>query len=214
MNYPPLFSRFFPLLLGVFLLIPTLAGCGKFLDPGPPLPQVLLNPELPGPATDTAMPLQVLVTRPEAGSDINTDRIAALFDGLKVKYLTSARWASPAPGMLQRLMVDSLESSKCFSGVGDEASGLTSQLRLSMDIKRFYLRYDAGAKPVVDIAVTLRLVNLQTGSSLGFTRIETTQAAQSEDLRDLIDAFNAATGRVLKQSSAWVLERAALSAAR
>lgn len=214
MTYPPLFSRFFPLLLGVLLFIPALAGCGKFLDPGPPLPQVLLNPELPGPTASAAMPLQVLVARPEAGSDINTDRIAALFDGLKVKYLSNARWASPVPGMVQRLMVDSLEASKCFSGVGDEASGLTSQLRLSMDIKRFYLRYDAGAKPVVDIAVTLRLVNLQTGNSLGFTRVETAQAAQSEDLRDLVDAFNVATGRVLKQSSAWVLDRAAASAAR
>lgn len=207
------FSRVFPLLIGVFLLIPGLTGCGKFLDPGPPLPRVLLNPELSTSPANAVASQQILVVRPEAGNDIDTERIAAIFDGLKVKYLGNARWVAPAPVMMQRLMVDSLESAGYFTGVGDEASGLTSQLRLSMDIRRFHLRYDSAAKPVAEVAMTLRLVDLRTGTSLGFTRVETTQPAQGEDLRELVAAFNTAVSRALKQATDWVFERAAASAA-
>ena len=200
----------FGVLLPVLLMLATgLFGCGKFLDPGPPIPRVVLNPELPASTPASALPLQILVARPEAGNDIDTERIAAIFDGFTIKYLGNARWALPAPVMLQRLMVESLEAASCFSGVGDESSGLTSQLRLSMDIRRFHLRYDPNAQPVVDMALTLRLVDLKTGTSLGFTRLEATQPAKSEELRDLIEAFNTVVSRMLKQGSAWVFEAAA-----
>lgn len=194
-------------LAGALLL---LSGCGRFLDPGPPAPHVLLVPDLPAPMPDAAVPVQVTVPRPETGDEINTDRIAALFNGFTVKYLANARWASPVPAMFQRLMIESLETAGYFSGVGGEGNSLAAQLRLNMDIRRFYLRYDAAAEPVADIAVTLRLTDTRSGSSLGVARLRASRPARSEELRDLVDAFNAAVSSVLQQARVWVFERAAL----
>ncbi len=196
-------------LAGLFLLCFALTGCAKILDPGPPISRVLLSPELPkSSAASGVLPQQVLVARPTVADDLNTDRIAALFNGLEIKYLSKARWTASVPAMVQRLMIESLESTNRLAGVGDEGSGLSSQLRLSTDIKRFYLRYDNASQPVAEVMVTLRLVDMKTGASLGFTSLQARENAKSEDIKDLTFAFDAAASRVLAQSSAWVLEKA------
>jgi len=182
------------------------AGCSGVLDPGPALRQLLLAPELPARTQDAPAPFQIAVALPDAGNDINTDRIAALFAGYEVRYLGGARWAGAVPRMLQRLLVDSLEASGIAAGVSADDGILAPHLRLTCDVKRFYLRYADAAPAEVEVAAVMRLFDLRSGTALGFKRLEARSRAAGAGEQEMVRAFDAAVGAVLAQNSQWVGE--------
>ncbi len=189
----------------ISLLCLMLSACAV-LDPGAPLNQVLLAPRMPKATQAPPLPLQLVVAYPTAGNDIATDRIAGLLHGYEIRYLDSAKWAAFVPDFMQRLLVDSLEASKAFSGVGNSESGLSGQVMLSMDIRRFYLRYDGADKPpMADISLHMRLVDLRTGTALGNTTIDAAVISTGESTRELVEAVNQALSEALAKNSAWVL---------
>ncbi len=193
-------------LFALILLAFATAGCGKILDPGPPLNQVLLSARMPAKVQGPTLPLQLVVSQPTSANDLSGDRIAALMNGYEVRYLDSAKWANAVPDMVQRLLVDSLEATGGIAGVGTDDSGLDPQVRLSCDIKRFYLRYqEPGKAPVAEISLRLRLIDLRSGKALGNTAIDTAQQSAGESPQELVAAFSIAASKALAQNSDWVL---------
>ncbi len=187
------------------LLALLLPGCGKILDPGAPITQVLLAARMPAPAQGKALPYQLVVSQPVAGSDIAGDRIAGLMHGYEVRYLDSAKWSARVPDMLQRLLVDSLEAANVLAGVGTDESGLDPQIRLSTDITRFYLLYgQPGKPPVAEVSFRARLTDLRSGTALGNTFVEAAQPSAGETPQELIAAFSMAVSRALAKNSEWV----------
>mgnify|MGYP003623621935 FL=1 len=103
----------------LLLILSGLFGCLPKLDPGPPPERLLLKPAMPEPLFMTPLKKQLVVSTPTAASDIDNDRIALVYNGREVRYLSGARWSGSLVPLAQRLVIEALESSKAFAGVGD-----------------------------------------------------------------------------------------------
>ncbi|MDR3073946.1 MAG: ABC-type transport auxiliary lipoprotein family protein [Deltaproteobacteria bacterium] len=187
-----------------WLLLAGLAGCAV-LDPGPPMVRVMLPVELPVADKAEPLPAQVLVALPVADAAVDTDRIMALMHGYELRALDAAKWASPAPVMLQRLLVDSLDASRRFAGVGREESGLDAAIRLTADIRRFYLRYgEAAGAPVAEFSMALALVDSRSDTVFKRTAVSVEQACAGNSLKDFVAAFSVVVSKGLLLSREWV----------
>lgn len=198
------------ILPGVFwlcLALPALSGCA-LLNPGPPVAQVILPVRHTIPKDATRMPAQLLVAQPVTDGATGTDRILALMDGYEIRALDSAKWASPVPWMVQRLLIDAIESTRGFEGVGWEESLAGAGIRLQTDIRRFYLRYDAqSALPVADLAFVFTLVDTKTGKVFARTLLTAEQPCAGSDVREFVAAYSIGMTKILDQCGEWVVRK-------
>lgn len=193
---------------GLLLLsLVTSAGCAQLFDPGPPMATVLLPAKLPEPAAVRKVPVSLLVTRPAADSATDTDRIMALMDGYEVRALDSAKWVASIPVLLQRQIVDAMEASRALEAIGWEDSSLAVRYRLSSDLRRFFLRYDAGsAVPVADIAIVFSLVEVESGKIVARKYVHSEEVCEGNSVEYFVAAFSRAVSRMLAETVAWTLE--------
>lgn len=195
-----------PYIVMLCVLCLLFPGCA-LLDPGPPASNVILPVRLPEASSAGRLPVQVLVSRPSADAATDSDRIMALMNGFEVKALDSARWVSPVPQMVQRQVVDSLESTRRFAAVGREDGGLEAKFRLTTDIRRFFLRYDSPDKtPMADVTMVFTLINPDTGRILARRLARAEEQCGGNSLKDFVTGFSQAMTRVLSETSAWVVE--------
>ncbi len=196
-----------PRIAAVIVLCLLPLGCaGLLFDPGPPLAEVILPVRLPQPSTAGRLPVQLLVSRPATDPATGTDRIMALMNGFEIKALDSARWAGPVPQMVQRQLVDALESTRRLAAVGWEESNLDARFRLGTDIRRFYLRYDSPDKPpVVDVLIVFALVDPETGKFVARRLVRVEEQCADNSLKAFVDGFSQAMTRVYAETSSWVI---------
>ncbi|SBW04364.1 conserved exported hypothetical protein [uncultured delta proteobacterium] len=190
-------------LLSLLLLCP--AGCA-LLDPGPPMVSVILPSQLPQPSQAGRLPVQLLVTRPAVDGTPSSDRILALMNGYEVRALDSAKWVTPVQAIVQRQVVDALESTQRLAGVGWEESSLDQKYRLSTDIRRFFLRYDhENVLPVVDTAMVFSLVRSDTGKVIARRLVRMEEPCRDNTLDSFVAAFGQAMTKTLAQMTEWTV---------
>ena len=189
------------------LLFPALPGCA-ILDSGPPSSRVILPVRHDMAKNAEKMPASILVSQPVTDGVGNSDRILALMDGYEVRALDSARWASPVPRMVQRLVIDALESTRAFEGVGGEESLANATMRLQTEIRRFYLKYDSPDKPpVVELVFVFGLVDTATGKNFARTIVSVQQPCVDSSVREFVAAYSIGMTKVLEQCKTWVADR-------
>ncbi|MDL2210226.1 ABC-type transport auxiliary lipoprotein family protein [Desulfovibrio sp. OttesenSCG-928-O18] len=180
------------------------------LDPGPPIAQLILPVQLPVASKSDRMPVQLLIARPVTDAATGTDRIMALMNGYEVRALDAAKWVSPVPVMVQRLLIDSLEATRSLEAVGWEDSGMDTSFRLTTDVRRFYLRYESADKPpVADLVLVLGLTDTESGKVLARKLIAVEQPCTENSTREFVAAFSLGMGKVLAQSNEWVVDNIA-----
>jgi len=209
--YPTRCAMFSPLALCLlFLLSWVLSGCAGVLDPGPAPTHLLLAPAMPAPAAGAPLRLQLAVALPETSRMLDTDRIALVLGagaGREVRYYAGAKWTSPAPRLVQRLLVEAFERAGRLDGAAEESAGIYPDYRLMTDLRRFNTRTDGGASvPEVEVELALRLVDLKTGRIVAFTAVERRVAATGSGLPQVAAAFETAMGDVLARATAWSLD--------
>ena len=184
-----------------------LSGCAGLLDPGAPMTQVILPVQITVAATSNRMPMQVLVAHPVADTATGTDRIMALMNGYEVRALDSAKWVASVPWLVQRSLIDSLEASRRLQAVGWEESSLDAKVRLTTDIRRFYLRYDTqDAPPTVDIRLIFSLVDMNTAKIISRKVIAIEQQCTNNSVHEFVAAFSECMTKILEQTNAWVID--------
>ena len=193
-------------LVAIFCVLPL--GCASLFDPGPPAANVIMPVQLPEPAQAERLPIQLLVSRPATEAAMSTDRIMALMNGYEVRALDEAKWASPVPLIVQRQLVDALESSRRLAAVGWEESSLDTKYRLSTDIRRFFLRYDSpGSNPTVDIALVFALIDTESGKILARRLVRVEEQCEGNTVRDFVTTFSLAMSKALAQTCVWTVEQ-------
>lgn len=189
----------------VCVLVAGLSGCA-ILDPGPPPAQVILPVQHQVAEQADRMDVRVLVALPVADRATGTDRILALFNGYEVRALDQARWASPVPWIVQRLLIDALEASRRLDTVGWEESLLNPDIRVQTDIRRFFLRYEEpGKPPAADLMLSLSLVDMRTGNTIGRKVIAVEQQCLGNSLSEFVAAYSLGMAKVLGRSREWIL---------
>jgi cholesterol transport system auxiliary component len=118
----------------------ALQGCvGGLLDSEAPAEEAyrLGMPAPAAPAATSGQALAITVQRPRAPVVLDTSRIAIAPGGQRFDYYTGARWAEPAPLMLQQNLVAALESSGRFAGVFAAPSRTPAELTLDVELRHF-----------------------------------------------------------------------------
>lgn len=195
------------LVSGILLASLLLSACAAMFSPGPPPSRLQLSPAMPGKMAGTPLNKQLVVATPLAGSEIDSDSIALVFNGREVRYLADARWTSPVPSLLRRNLIEALEATGALRGISDEMAGIAANARLLTDVRQFSLHYSAdNSPPVAVFDATFRLLNLSDGKIAGTKTVEVKTPASGTDKAALVRACETALEKALAETASWVVE--------
>jgi ABC-type uncharacterized transport system auxiliary subunit len=188
-----------------------LTGCGGLLETTIPAPQayVLRLPPRAAAAPD-AVAGSVLLQRPEAGPGLDSDRIAVLRTEGRFDFYAASRWASPAPDIVESVIIDALRAGGTFGAVFDDSAPYAPRYNLRCGLRRFEADYTAGgAAPMVHVALDCTVGRYRDRELLASFTAQGSTAAAEDRLNAVVAAFSAATGIAVTE-----LERAASEAIR
>jgi cholesterol transport system auxiliary component len=184
----------------------ALGGCSlPDLGSGPPPDLYVLSPKSTFSEEIPNVPWQLVVEEPSTAKGIDTDRIAIAPTYLEVKYFSGARWADRAPRMVQQLLIQSFENSKKIVSVGRQSIGLRSDFVLKVELREFQAEKTAEGGTVVRVRLNLKLVRPVLGQIIASQSFESVKPAASENVPDVVQAFDDAVGAVLKRAVAWTI---------
>lgn len=191
---------FLPFLAAIFVL----SGC-TVINPGPPPTLYTLSPQMPQKEHAPTLPCQLAVSAINTSPDIATRRIAVRPTSNEIRYFSKVSWVESAPDYVKRLQIEALESTGRFEAVSDDMADFLPNYRLSLELRDFSVHYVP--KPVVEISLAVRIINLKNGKSVGFLRVDKKQPTSDTQFNDIIAAFNDALGAVLQDVSQWTVTR-------
>lgn len=149
----------------------------------------------------TALSLAVAVSRPVAPSSLDTDRIAVATPGHGFDYLAGARWADPAPQMLQQLLVGALTAEAHFATAVVAPSRVPADLLLDVQIAHFEADYaNADAPPTVAVEFSVNLVDARRGSRVASFRSAASVTAARNDRAAVVAAFEQAADQAVSDA--------------
>lgn len=173
---------------------------------GPPPDLYVLSPKSTFPPELSAVDWQLVVEEPSTAKGIDTDRIAIAPSALEVKYFGGSRWADRAPRMVQQLLIQSFENSKKIVSVGRQSMGLRSDFVLKTELREFQAEKTAEGATVVRVRLNLKLIRPAIGQIVASESFESVKPANSENVPDIVQAFDDAVGAVLKRAVTWTLK--------
>jgi cholesterol transport system auxiliary component len=200
---------------GACALALLLGGCaGNLLQSDAPAPETFrLGAPAATDATASAASgtsgLALVVARPRAAAALDTDRIAVRAAGSRFDYYSAARWAEPAPQMLQQNLVGALAASAQFGGgVMTAPARVPAELLLDVELRRFeavMAGADAtapGAAPTIYVQVQVSLVDSRRAERVTSFVSEAAVPASENRLSAVVAAFESASAQVVGDISA------------
>lgn len=194
-------------LFAALALVVSLGGCSLLSSDPPQLFD--LSPKNTFEGDAPAVDWQLVVEEPTTPNAINTDRIAIRPAQLEIQYYPGVKWTDRAPALVQTLMVESFENSGKIVGVGRRSIGLSGDYILTSELREFEAVADGAGRANVVVRLVLKLVRQSSGGIIASTTAAATIEAASDKVGDIVVAFDAALGKVLKQSVTWVLVQGA-----
>ena len=161
-------------------------------------PKSTFRPDLP------TVGWQLILEQPLANAGLSTTRIALWPNPTNLEYYARASWTDRAPDMIQTLMIESFENSNKIVSVGRESVGLRADFVLKSEIREFQSDYLDGV-PHAHVGLNAKLVKMPERVIVGSQKFDSVIKAEADRLDDIIAAFDAALGKVLKRLVEWTL---------
>ena len=142
----------------------------------------------------------MVVTRPRAGTEYDSKRIAVLLPDAQLNYFTGANWASPLPEQLRNFMIDAFTQSGRFRYVGRDAEGTQKITTLTIHLQEANVVYSAESNtPAVHVRLTALL---DAGKSSRIVEVNETIPAAENHTPDIIRAFTKAASNAAQEIDA------------
>lgn len=196
------------------LALGLLAGCTGLATLGAVTEPIELYEISPKSTYDPDMPeitAQLVVEEPTAASAVNTDRIAVKPNAFQVEYFPRARWVDRAPLMVQTRLVESFENTGKVGSVGRQAIGLTSDYTLVSELREFQamVRDDRSGPISALVQLNIKIVKQPQGLIVASQSFGAEAEAASDDMTDVVAAFDAALGSTMREAVVWTVEQIA-----
>lgn len=171
-----------------------LGACGIVPEVNNPLNLYALSPQVTPIGNPPDFDWQLVIATPNAGADINTNRIALSRAANRIEYFADGVWSDAAPALVQARLIEAFETAVPTLAVGRDVAGLRPDFILQSDLRAFQAEYQGdGATAVVRIAT--RLVKMPERRIMGSIVTETRQPAAANGLPGVVAAFEAALGQ-------------------
>lgn len=181
-----------------------LGACGIVPEVNKPLNLYSLSPKVAPAANPPALDWQLVVSEPNAGADLDTNRIALTRAANRIEYFAEGVWSDAAPALVQSKLIEAFEDVVPNMAVGRDSAGLKPDYILQSELRDFQASYGgAGAEAVVRI--TAKLVKMPERRIVSSISAEARKPAGGTGLPNIVSAFEAALGDVFNQLIAGVL---------
>ncbi|WP_203294072.1 ABC-type transport auxiliary lipoprotein family protein [Maricaulis parjimensis] len=189
------------------LALTGLGGCVSLLPEAEPVSVYRLSAPEPSQWTGTDWQI-VLIERPIAPRGLAGDTIALTRPGQSLAYIHGARWISPAPEVVQDLVIDTFNAGQSGLVPARPGDGVRADFELRLDLREFEAVYDRGeeAAPLVKVRLAARLVS-ERGRRFVGARVFTAEVrASANRTTAIIAAFDTASMDVSAAISDWSAE--------
>lgn len=184
----------------------ALAGCSGLPLAGPAPQLYTLSPKSTFPPDLPGVEWQLAVDRPSSPAGLATTRIAVARGPHAIDYYAGAQWIDDAPNMVQRLLIESFENSGRIVGVGRESISLRSDFVLQIELREFQAHYANGAEvPTVNVRVSVKLVRMPQRHIVASASMERLMTSPDNRMASIVDIFDQALGKVLRDIVVWTL---------
>lgn len=181
-------------------IMATLPACGVIPKVNEPVDLYTLTPKTTFTETLPKVDWQLVVEKPVAAASLDTPRIALQRTPLTFEYYAESAWTDNAPAMVQTLLIESFERTGQIPAVGREAIGLRPDYILKTDLREFEAIYKGdNPVPTVWVRMNAKLVKMPERRIVASETYGAEMPAAGSTLTAVVEAFDEALGKVLKQ---------------
>lgn len=186
-----------------------LSACGGLIPQAPPSNIYNLSPKTTFPDSLPRVDWQLVVEEPYAAGGLDSHKIAIYTNPYEVKYYAEARWAERAPRMVQTLLVESFENTGRIVAVGRQSVGLRSDFNLKSELREFQaVLKDGQTAPEVIVVLQVKLIAQPRQQIVASATFERRAMAKSGAILNVVEAFDDALGKILRDTVAWAMTTA------
>lgn len=186
-----------------------LSACGGLIPQAPPSNIYNLSPKTTFPDSLPRVDWQLVVEEPYAAGGLDSHKIAIYTNPYEVKYYAEARWAERAPRMVQTLLVESFENTGRIVAVGRQSVGLRSDFNLKSDLREFQaVLKDGQTAPEVIVVLQVKLIAQPRQQIVASATFERRAVAKSAAILNVVEAFDDALGKILRDTVHWAMTTA------
>ena len=198
--------RSFPALALPLAALVLLAGCSVLgsqqRDPVTiysPLVQVQTDPSWP------SVDWQLAVVKPTAARVVDSARISVRPVPGEVQVYKGVGWSQPSTDLVEATVLRALEDSGKIASVARPGSGIRSDYRLVMDLRRFESDYAGAAVPSATIELTAKLMHASDQRIVASRTFLQAQPANGTEIAQVAHAFDQALEKLGAEVVGWVL---------
>jgi cholesterol transport system auxiliary component len=183
------------------LLLP---GCAA-LPGGGPAP--LDTYDLTASATAVSGPqrarTQVLVAEPTALKVLDGENLVIRPSASSIEFLSGAQWADRLPRIVQARLVESLQATGRFGGVGKPGEGLAIDYQIVTEIRAFEIRVGGGGR--AEVGLFVKLLNDRNGVVRASRAFQATSPVSGTGNEAYVQALDRAFAQASGELVSWVL---------
>lgn len=147
----------------------------------------------------------LLVSRPVAGTQIDSERINVQPAPGTLQVYKSAAWSDAAPDLLHMALMRGFEESGKILSVSRSGGGVRGQYQLLTELRSFQSVYSQPGQPEVVVEVFARLVHTTDGRVIAARSFRQAEPAAAEEVGAVVEAFSRALDRSTAEIVGWTL---------
>lgn len=147
----------------------------------------------------------LLVSRPVAGTQVDSERINVQPAPGTVQVYKGAAWTDAAPDLLQMSLLKGFEDSQRILSVARSGGGVRGEYQLLTELRRFESEYTQPGQAQATIEVYARLVHTADGRVVAAQSFKGSEPAASEEIAAVVDALSRVLDRTTGEIVGWTL---------
>ena len=146
----------------------------------------------------------ILLENPSHPAYLGTFKIAVKPGGNEIRYLSGARWSDQAPNMVARYLKLTLENDGGYVVSTARQAAISTDYRLSVDIRQFSTEVSPGQNPVAFVELNFRLIDAKKREVLKTKGFASQVGASQNSNAAIAAAFQEAMDSVSQDVVRWL----------